>query len=219
MEKQHFLERFRDRLTIPVEPARVHTIPADPAAPEPVYTRPLDDLPAAFLEEAAEHGARPRRVWGDAALESLVAEVVAAHRVRSAVLSGDAEVERIRPLLSEFGVGVLPWRSPADAAEADLGITGAALGIAATGSIVVDAARAGGRTVSLLPPVHLALVPAAALVATPAGLWRRMGEHCPDGLPSQLVLITGPSKTGDIEQSLITGVHGPKHLWIGLLED
>ena len=218
MQKEHFLQRIRDRLEIPVEASLVHETPPDPAAREPIYSRPLDDLRAAFVDEAAGHGARPRRVWGDAALESLVAEVVAAHRVRSAVVSDDPEVDRIRPLLKEFGVGILPRRSAADAAEADLGITGATLGIAATGSIVVDAARAGGRTASLLPPVHLALLRAAALVPTPAGLWRRLGDHYADGLPSQVVVVTGPSKTGDIEQTLITGVHGPRHLWIGLLE-
>ena len=95
----------------------------------------------------------------------------------------------------------------------------AAFGIAATGSLVVAADRAGGRSVSLLPPVHAALLPIRSLLATPADLWRHMGEAFPGGPPSQVVVITGPSRTSDIELVLVRGVHGPGHVWVGLLED
>jgi len=88
--------------------------------------------------------------------------------------------------------------------DADLGVTSAVAAVAATGSIVVSSAAARGRTASLLPRVHLCVVPVDRLVATPAEVLR--GRTHP---PSNLVFITGPSRTGDIEQVMTLGVHGP----------
>ena len=87
--------------------------------------------------------------------------------------------------------------------------------VALTGSIVVDAGRAGGRTVSLLPPLHVAFVRADAIVATPGDLWRAL-EDGP--MPSNLVQITGPSRSADIELVITLGVHGPQALWVGVLD-
>ena len=102
-------------------------------------------------------------------------------------------------------------------AGADLGITGAVCGIALTGSLIVGSGRAGARTASLLPGVHLALLPRDAILPTPGHLFRDLPATLPDGLPSNLVLITGPSRSADIEMQLTIGVHGPRHLVIGLL--
>ena len=94
---------------------------------------------------------------------------------------------------------------PGTGVGADLGVTSAIAAVAATGSVVVDAAAAGGRGASLLPTVHLCVVPRARLVATPSDVLRRGAMP----LPSNRVLVTGPSRTGDIEQIITLGVHGP----------
>jgi L-lactate dehydrogenase complex protein LldG len=119
-------------------------------------------------------------------------------------------------LLAAAGVEVLPFDGLASSARADLGVTGAAYAIAATGSVVLAAGAAGGRSAALVPPVHLALVDAATVVATPADLWRRLPERFPDGLPSQLVFASGPSRSADIEFTLTVGVHGPKVAWMAI---
>jgi L-lactate dehydrogenase complex protein LldG len=72
--------------------------------------------------------------------------------------------------------------------------------------MVVSSAAARGRAASLLPRVHLCVVRADRLVATPADVLRDGRWHPP---PSNLVFITGPSRTGDIEQVMTLGVHGP----------
>jgi L-lactate dehydrogenase complex protein LldG len=112
-------------------------------------------------------------------------------------------------------VEVVPFEGPDP--DADLGVVGGAWGIAATGTVVLDAARAGGRSASLLPPAVCVLLPAERILPEAGALFRDLERGFPRGLPSQLVLSTGPSKTGDIEQQLITGVHGPGRVWIGLL--
>jgi hypothetical protein len=110
-------------------------------------------------------------------------------------------------------VDLVEFTDAAAAATADVGFTGARAGVARTGSIVVDAGRAGGRTVSLLPPLHVALVRAGALVAEPGDLWRSLGSP----MPSNLVQITGPSRSADIELVITLGVHGPRALWVGVV--
>lgn len=92
----------------------------------------------------------------------------------------------------------------------DAGITTARGAIAETGSVVLWPTLAEPRLLSLLPPIHLVLLRATdirdSLAETVAA------EHWADGLPTNVLLITGPSKTADIEQTLAFGVHGPKEL-------
>jgi L-lactate dehydrogenase complex protein LldG len=110
-------------------------------------------------------------------------------------------------------VEIVDYTDAAAAATADIGFTGARAAVARTGSIVVDSGRAGGRTASLLPPMHVALVDASVLVDEPGELWRSLAAP----MPSNLVQITGPSRSADIELIITLGVHGPRALWVGLL--
>jgi L-lactate utilization protein LutC len=214
MERTEFLDRLRHRLSSPAPEPLPHRHAPSQSIPEAGWPQVLDDPAGAFRETAQRKGAIVRRSGDPSAV---IEEVIAAESVRSAVVSAEPETASAAGILEAAGVEVLPWNGTEAAARADLGITGAAFGIAATGSIVVDAGRAGGRTASLLPPVHLAILPADRLLKTPADLWRHMPERFPGGPPSQAVVITGPSKTGDIEMTLTTGVHGPGRLWICLL--
>jgi L-lactate utilization protein LutC len=98
------------------------------------------------------------------------------------------------------------WR--AVCARADAGITSAEALLAETGSLVVSSGPGRSRMVSLLPPVHVA-VASAGLLTTDLFTWLA-GRSGP--WPANTVLISGPSKTADIEQTLSVGVHGPKRL-------
>ncbi len=93
-------------------------------------------------------------------------------------------------------------------ADADAGVTGAIAALAETGSIVVSSGPGRSRLVSLLPPVHIALVPVSCLT-TDLLTWAaaRAGEW-----PANVVAITGPSRTADIEQTTALGMHGPKRV-------
>lgn len=107
-------------------------------------------------------------------------------------------------------------RTDADGHRADLarldaatvGITGAVALLADTGSIVVTSGAGRPRLASLLPPVHVALVTRAQLVPS-LGDWTAAHASLPAAL-ANVVVITGPSRTADIEMTLTRGVHGPR---------
>jgi L-lactate dehydrogenase complex protein LldG len=93
-----------------------------------------------------------------------------------------------------------------------VGLTGAQGGLADTGSLALVSGPGRGRLASLLPPVHIALLPAQKLYPSlPAFLAANPGITA-EG--SNLVLITGPSRTADIELTLSMGVHGPKEIHV-----
>ncbi|WP_421073336.1 LutC/YkgG family protein [Paraburkholderia sp. A1RO-1] len=99
----------------------------------------------------------------------------------------------------------------------DAGFTVARSGLAATGTLVIVPDAHAPRTVSLVPPLHVALIHARTLhadlhAAVAAERWR-------DGMPTNLVMISGPSKTSDIQQTTAYGAHGPRALWVIVVTD
>jgi L-lactate dehydrogenase complex protein LldG len=132
-------------------------------------------------------------------------------------VSAERAAQAVGARLAARGVAVED-ATPERAARAGLGVTSAVAAIAATGTVVLDSRAAGGRTASLLPAVHLCVVPVNSLFPTPADVLRRLGSTA-DALPPSLVLVTGPSRTGDIEQLLTLGAHGPTALHVVLVTD
>ena len=106
------------------------------------------------------------------------------------------------------------------AATAGVGITGADYAIAETGSVVLLPGPGVSRLVSLAPPVHVALVRPQELLETLEDLFllRRNAYYDGDGdMGSYMNFITGPSRTADIEQTIVVGVHGPREVHLVLL--
>lgn len=100
---------------------------------------------------------------------------------------------------------------------AEIGISGVAALIAETGSIVMAARPDEPRSVSLLPPLHIAVAHRSQVVPDLFDLFQQLGFA--GAMPSCLTLITGPSKTGDIELKLVTGVHGPGEVHVVLISE
>lgn len=98
----------------------------------------------------------------------------------------------------------------------DAGFTVARSGIAGTGTLVLVPDARAPRTVSLVPPLHVALVYADTLHADLHAAMR--AERWQAGMPTNLVLVSGPSKTSDIQQTLAYGAHGPRRLWVLIVE-
>jgi L-lactate dehydrogenase complex protein LldG len=102
--------------------------------------------------------------------------------------------------------------------QADLGISEFDLGIAELGTLCQDASSLHTRLVSMLPPIHLALLSTASLVESFAQALELLEKTYKGQIPPYLSFITGPSKTADIERELTIGVHGPGKLIILCLD-
>lgn len=98
--------------------------------------------------------------------------------------------------------------------EADAGVTDVWFAVAETGSLVVRASVEHGRAVSLVPPVHIAVLERSQMVADLIDAMRKIADEGPG---SATIFITGPSKTSDIEMTLVTGVHGPMEVVVLLV--
>lgn len=90
----------------------------------------------------------------------------------------------------------------------DAELVHATAAVAQTGSIVIDSAR-NARAASLLPDACAFVIDVSTIVPTPGDVLRHRTRWWPDGVPSQIVFVTGPSRSADIEMTLTIGVHGP----------
>ena len=104
----------------------------------------------------------------------------------------------------------------ASRAEAAFGITSADYALAETGSLVLFSGHEESRLVSLLPPAHIAVLPLNRLLTNLNELLTLVPH--PADLTSAMVIVTGPSRTADIEQILVRGVHGPGEITVILVD-
>lgn len=96
------------------------------------------------------------------------------------------------------------------------GITGCEFLIARTGSVLASSASQSGRQMNVFPPVHIVLAHISQLVNYPEDGLKAMQEKYDTSLPSTISTITGPSRTADIEKTLVLGAHGPKEFIVFL---
>jgi L-lactate dehydrogenase complex protein LldG len=105
-----------------------------------------------------------------------------------------------------------------DLASSDASITSCEYLIARTGTIVLSAAQESGRTVSVYSPIHICIAYADQLVYDIRDALQLLKEKYQHQLPSLITLATGPSRTADIEKTLVVGVHGPKEVYVFLVD-
>jgi len=96
------------------------------------------------------------------------------------------------------------------------GITGCEFLVARTGSVLVSSASESGRQLNIFPPIHIVLARASQLVDYMTDALDAMQQKYGTELPSSITTITGPSRTADIEKTLVLGAHGPKEFVVFL---
>jgi L-lactate dehydrogenase complex protein LldG len=103
-------------------------------------------------------------------------------------------------------------------ATCDASITGCEQLVARTGTIVMSAAEQSGRTVSVYAPVHICIAYTHQLVFDIKDALQALQQKYAGNIPSLITFASGPSRTADIEKTLVTGVHGPKEVYVFLVE-
>ena len=156
-----------------------------------------------------------------AAAGDLVAKLAAylqGEGVRRVALSDGGVIEKLGVVsgLRAAGLDARSWRdlSLDDIYDFDCGLTNVDYAVAETGTFVVRASPDHGRGLSLVPPIHVAIVEESNLLPDLIDLFAAMTR---DGIGSGVSLITGPSKTSDIEMNLVVGVHGPLKVQVFLV--
>lgn len=102
--------------------------------------------------------------------------------------------------------------------EAEVGIMGCDALIARTGSILISSRLASGRTLPVYPPVNIVIATTDQLVYDIQNGFDLLRKQYDGQLPSMVNLATGPSRTADIEKTLVLGAHGPREVYVFLLD-
>ncbi len=185
-----------------------------------------------FVDMAQRGGWNVHRLSGTEAVVGRVDQIVAEAGASKVVRSGQTVFDDL-PLetaLEWRGIEITPVVRGERASReelreeirrADVGLTGTDYAIAETGSLVIMPRRGLSRLVSLVPPVHIALVRPDEVIESLHDLFllRRLEYYWRGGeMGSYLNFITGPSRTADIEMTIVQGVHGPRSVHLVLIE-
>ncbi len=182
---------------------------------EPRVPRDMSAEIDMLLAEIGKLTGVTKRLSQPADLKAALAELVAAEHVKKATLWQTPELQelRIAEMLSELGVEIVsPYADNRAVAKCDLGVTGVDAALPETGTLLLRSSVEQVRTVSLVPRIHLAILRPAALRAD---LHHAFADVRHD---NYFVFVTGPSRTADIELTLTIGVHGPKALYVWVME-
>jgi L-lactate dehydrogenase complex protein LldG len=188
-------------------PSTARVAPRTAGAPE----SELEQL----LAEIRKLSGVTRRLASRDELRAALAELVRAEAVKKATLwtTPDITAWDIAGSLKALGVEIVPPQADKRlVAECELGVTGVDAALAETGTLLLRSAPDRPRVVSLLPRVHLAIL-------TPAALRPDLHQAFDDAKDAGYsVLVTGPSRTADIELTLTLGVHGPRSLYAWVMD-
>jgi L-lactate dehydrogenase complex protein LldG len=208
--------------------AKLRAAPAGPKVPAPELDGWLagchqPDSAAAFAQHFAQALLAARAEVHRVDVRHWVSEVVrvlAAKGVRRLLLGAAGEVADAMVRADAQGMTLLRYEEPVRSwltemfDSVDAALTGAQAGVADTGSVVLWPDANEPRLMSLVPPIHAVVLDATQMCADLSAVMQRF--HWAQGMPTNAVLVSGPSKTADIQQTLAYGAHGPKELVVFL---
>ena len=193
------------------------TFHAVPEKRQPDHRSPLETF-RAELEAVGGHCVVVRgEVAAAGALNDIIVELRA--RVMSAWRIALSDAPLVQRIMGQLAVEVENTPSAADLFDCDVGVTSAQAAIAETGTLVLESECERHRLVSLLPPVHIAILNAADICLSLGEALRLVWRDGSAAMSRTITFITGPSRTADIELTLTIGVHGPKELYVIVLDD
>lgn len=186
------------------------TEPVPPQIDEPIVRLVHSDigLPELFARTAAQNQMSVTMVGVEQLLPRLV-EFLRKHNVKTIALPASDFLQRlgVGPSLRDAGFDARTWDAITldQLYEIDCSITDVWAAVAEVGALVIRSSPQHGRAISLVPPIHVAVLEPKNFVADLLDLFDKASAE----RPGQMVIISGPSKTADIEMTLVRGVHGP----------
>jgi L-lactate dehydrogenase complex protein LldG len=173
----------------------------------------LNALTELFRENLESVGGHCVVVGNELAAARAIQDILANSGARRIAIS-DSHV--VRNLCSSIpgGIEALKNASSAELFSCDIGITSAQYAIAETGTLVLESERERNRLASLVPPIHLCLLDARDIRERMTDVLDVLQKNGRDNLSRAVTFITGPSRTSDIELTLAIGVHGPRELYV-----
>ncbi len=202
------LEKVRRSLGRKATPA---TVPAPPKIDEPVARLVHSDI--GLGELFVKRAGAMKMIATPISVDDLLAEMAKFLREKQCarvMLSDTPLLTRLgaAKYFKEQGFDARTWSeiTPDEAYDFDAGVTDVDYAVAETGSLVIRHRPEHGRLISLVPFVHVAVVEPKNLLPDLIDLFERLGK---EGVGGGVTMISGPSKTADIEMNVVTGVHGP----------
>jgi L-lactate dehydrogenase complex protein LldG len=184
--------------------------------PERAAGSPAEQL-TLFETMAREFAATTERVASPGAVpEAVSAYLKGLNLPQTVKLAPDPELQE----LDWTRGGLLEVSSGPAVASDEVSVTPAFAGIAETGTLMLLSGPGGPTTLNFLPDNHIVVLRASRVVGAYEDAWTRLREaYGPGVLPRTVNLVTGPSRTADIEQTIQLGAHGPRRLHILVIED
>src|SRR3989304_1393323 len=174
-----------------------------------------------FMNEITKVSGKAIILKSEDEIKDYVIRLVEEHSAKSlAIWESDVlKPIHLRKFLEIKGLRFASLNSKEEMAEADIGITEADFGIADTGTLVLIANEKQPRSVSLIPPIHVAILQSDVILDMMEDVFAILKTSLDETgsiakLTSCITFITGPSRTGDIELTITLGVHGPKELFV-----
>ena len=246
-EREEMLERIRRALgrskgSVPSAPS--YASEEWPPAGQPIMPRiAAEELVAAFEAEWRKVGGLPYRASAPQELDEVIRAILRSCGATAAVLSRNPLLSRLRlaDRLPAWGTSAAVWTAPEppraesiprqsavdspsteqafreQCFAATVGITGVDFVLAESGTLVLSSLTEGSQLASLAPPVHLAFYTRPQVFASLEEVLERLAPRLNSG--RSVVFVTGTSRTADIEQILIRGVHGPREVHAVLVEE
>ncbi|MCH8822741.1 MAG: LUD domain-containing protein [Planctomycetes bacterium] len=182
-----------------------------------------EDLPARFADRAQALGMQIHHAKVNE-LGAQIGNILEKHNCKEAVTSIAHQLlnKQVTEILRDLGTAMIDHKSTSwhdQQFDVDAGITDVDAALAETGSIIISSGAHRSRGSYLAPPLHIALVRTSQILADLIDYFDCKNDWLDEPNQSATVLISGPSKTADIEGILITGVHGPGMVHIIIIDD
>jgi L-lactate dehydrogenase complex protein LldG len=196
-----------------------HHRPAELSQPLPIFDpdQPILSPTARFQESLEAVGGRCIIVEDQAAAALELQKIIATTNAKRIAVSDSSLVHDVIARLTT-DAQILQNVDAPGLFDCDIGITGAQWGAAETGTLVLESDLERNRIASLVPPVHIALLPSGRIRQNLGEVFQTLNALGRDGLSRTVTFITGPSRTSDIELTLAIGVHGPAVLYVIIVD-